>query len=143
MRVPLYKMDGQETGREMGAGLVTAFFGAVFLVGVFAIVSAPFLMYFSGALTFIQALRISAVSFAVMMSLMFAFYAIKPVGTGAGVEGIVSVLSLSLAGALITELAARNGIKKTGLLGVGAKAVLSLLAMSWVLVGVLYVVVGL
>jgi hypothetical protein len=77
-----------------------------------------------------------------MVALVFAFYAIKPVGAGARVEGLVSVLSLCLAGAVITQLAAKEGIKKTGVLVVGAKAVLSLLVMSWVLVGVLYLVVG-
>jgi hypothetical protein len=124
----------------MGAGLVTAFVGAVFLTGVFAIVSAPFVVYFSGALTFIQALRISAVGYAAMVALMFAFYVVKPLDAGAEVEGLVAMLSLCLAGALITQLAARSGITKTGLLGVGAKAVLSLLAMSWVLAGVFYIV---
>jgi hypothetical protein len=68
-------------------------------------VSAPLVVYFSGSLTFIQGLRISAVGYAIMVALVFAFYAINPVGAGAGVEGLVSVLSLCLASAVITQLA--------------------------------------
>lgn len=43
----------------------------------------------------------------------------------------------------MTRLAAREGVTKTGWLGVGAKAVLSLIALSLVAVGVVGAVGGL
>jgi hypothetical protein len=108
--------------------------GAVLL----AIVVAPLLMYFSGrGLTFLQSLRISAVSFAVWAGIMLVFFfTVEPV-TGRTVSGLVA---LCLAGSLITRLAAREGVTKTGWFGVGAKSVFSLLALIWVAVGVMYLV---
>ena len=114
--------------------LVSLLVGAVLL----AIVVAPLLMYFSGrGLTFLQSLRISAVSFAVWAGIMLVFFfTVEPV-TGRTVSGLVA---LCLAGSLITRLAAREGVTKTGWFGVGAKSVFSLLALIWVAVGVMYLV---
>lgn len=44
----------------------------------------------------------------------------------------------SVAGMLITSLAGRYGVQKTGKLGVGAKSILSFLVVGWVLFGILY-----
>ena len=114
--------------------LISLLVGAVLL----AIVVAPLLMYFSkGGLTFLQSLRISAVSFAVWAGIMLVFFfTVEPV-TGRTVSGLVA---LCLAGSLITRLAAREGVTKTGWFGVGAKSVFSLLALIWVAVGVMYLV---
>ena len=132
-RLTLHSGNG---GMDMDA-LVSLLVGAVLL----ATVVAPLLMYFSGrGLTFLQSLRISAVSFAVWAGIMLVFYfTVEPV-TGRTVSGI---LAMCPAGSLMTRLAAREGVTKTGWLGVGAKAVLSLIALSLVAVGVVGAVGGL
>lgn len=73
--------------------LVSLLVGAVLL----AIVVAPLLMYFSGrGLTFLQSLRISAVSFAVWAGIMLVFYfTVEPV-TGRTVSGILVCALLGL-----------------------------------------------
>jgi hypothetical protein len=50
---------------------------------------------------------------------------------------LVGLVMLCVAGSLITKLAKTYGIEKTGWLGVGAKSMLAVLAMSWVVVGVI------
>ena len=116
-------------------GLVSFLEGVVVLYAVPTILCAPFLMYFSaGGLTFLQSLRIAALSFTVMVSAITL--AIEPV-IGNEISGAAILLCMSLAGFLITRLAAREGVKKLGWLGVGAKSVLSILALSWIIVAVL------
>jgi len=82
-------------------------------------------------------LRIAALSFTVMVSAITL--AIEPV-IGNEISGAAILLCMSLAGFLITRLAAREGVTKTGWFGVGAKSVFSLLALIWVAVGVMYLV---
>ena len=119
--------------------LVRFLVGAVLFVAVPAIVGAPLLMYFSrGGLTFLQSLRNLAAGFAVLTGTAMVFIlTIEPVIGGAA-SGLAIVLCMCLAGSLITRLAARDGVQKTGRFGVGAKSVLSLLVLSWVAVGVIY-----
>jgi hypothetical protein len=115
--------------------LVSFLVGVVVLYAVPTIMCAPFLTYFSaGGLTFLQSLRIAALSFTVMVSAITL--AIEPV-IGNEISGAAILLCMSLAGFLITRLAAREGVKKLGWLGVGAKSVLSILALSWIIVAVL------
>ena len=118
--------------------LVSFLVGVVVLYAVPTIMCAPFLTYFSaGGLTFLQSLRIAALSFTVMVSAITL--AIEPV-IGNEISGAAILLCMSLAGFLITRLAAREGVTKTGWFGVGAKSVFSLLALIWVAVGVMYLV---
>ena len=118
--------------------LVRLYWGFL-LVVVSAIAVAPLLKYFSrGGLTFLQSLWILAVSFAVMTGIMLVFFfAVEPV-TGGTVTGLASLLSSCLAGSLITRLAKNEGVQKTGWLGVGAKSILSLIGLSWIMIGVMY-----
>ena len=73
-------------------------------------------------------------------TVVVVIFAIEPL-TGRTVSGLAMLLCMGLAGSLITRLAARDGIKKTGLLGVGAKTVL-LLALGWVAVMGMYLAVA-
>ena len=114
---------------------------ASFLVGVGVlyavptILCTPFLKYISaGGLTFLQSFRIAALSFAVMVGAIIL--ANEPV-IGNEISGAAILLCMCVAGFLITRLTTREGVKKTGWL-VGAKSVLSTLALSWVMVGVMY-----
>jgi hypothetical protein len=108
--------------------------GFVLLIAAPAIVIAPLLMYFSKTLTFFQSLRILAAGFAVMGLVSVTFAYVLPTAA----FGLSTLVAACLAGAIITRMAAREGVAKRGLLGVGAKSVLSLLLLSWVVVGVLY-----
>ena len=110
--------------------------GVVVLYAVPTILCAPLLMYFSaGGLRFLQSLRIAALSFTVMVpTVSLAVEHAIPDGIGR----IALLLCLCGAGFLITQLAAREGVKKTGWLGVGAKSVLSIVALSQLILGVMY-----
>ena len=110
--------------------------GVVVLYAVPTILCAPLLMYFSaGGLRFLQSLRIAALSFTVMVpTVSLAVEHAIPDGIGR----IALLLCLCGAGFLITQLAAREGVKKTGWLGVGAKSVLSIVALSQLILGVIY-----
>jgi hypothetical protein len=113
--------------------LVSFLVGVVVLYAVPTILCAPFLMYFSaGGLRFLQSLRIVAMSFTVMVGAILL--AVEPV-IGNEISGVAILLCMCVAGFLITRLAAREGVKKTGWLGVGAKSVLSTLALTWIIVG--------
>ncbi len=110
--------------------------GVVVLYAVPTIVCAPLLMYFSeGRLTFLQSLRIAALGFAVMVPAISL--AVEPV-IAEQISLIAILLCICGAAFLVTQLAAREGVKKTGWLGVGAKSVLSAAVLSQVIVGVLY-----
>ena len=134
-RLTLHSGNG---GMDMDL-LVRFLVGAVLFVAVPAIVVAPLLMYFSrGGLTFLQSLRILAAGFAVVTGTAMVFIlAIEPV-IGRAASGLAIALCVCLAGSLITRLAARGGVQNMGWFGVGAKSVLSLLVLSWVAVGVVY-----
>jgi len=108
--------------------------GLVLLIAAPAIVVAPFLMYLSQTLTFFQSFRILAAGFAVIALISVVGAYVLPTAA----LGLSTLVGTCLAGAIITRLAAKEGVAKRGLLGVGAKSVLSLLAVSLVVVGVLY-----
>ena len=119
-------------------GQLTSFLvGVVALYRVPTILCAPLLMYFSeGRLTFLQSLRIAALGFAVMVPAISL--AVEPV-IAEQISLIAILLCICGAGFLITQLAAREGVKKTGWLGVGAKSVLSAFALSQLPLSALYV----
>ena len=55
------------------------------------------------------------------------------------VDGLFTIVIMSVAGTVITKLARNYGIEKTGWLGIGAKSILVLLFLSWLIIGVAYV----
>ena len=118
-------------------GQLTSFLvGVVALYRVPTILCAPLLMYFSaGRLRFLQSLRIAALGFAVMVPAISL--AVEPV-IAEEISRIAILVCICGAGFLVTQLAAREGVEKTGWLGVGANSVLSAAVLSQVNVGVLY-----
>ena len=116
--------------------LTSYLLGVVVLYAAPTILCAPLLVYFSArSLRFRQSLRIAALSFTVMVpTVSLAVEHAIPDGIGR----IALLLCLCGAGFLITQLAAREGVKKTGWLGVGAKSVLSIVALSQLILGVMY-----
>ena len=106
--------------------LISYLVAFVVLYAVPTILCAPLLMYFSGGgLRFLQSLRIAALGFAIMLPAIKL--TVEPV-IAEQISLIAILLCICGAGFLITQLAAREGVKKTGRLGVGAKSVLSAFA---------------
>ena len=117
--------------------LISYLVAVVVLYALPTILCAPLLMYFSaGSLRFLQSLRIAALSLTVMVPAIKL--AVEPV-IAEGISLIATLLCMCGAGFLITQLAAREGVKKTGWLGVGAKSVLSAFALSQLPLSGLYV----
>jgi len=117
--------------------LTSYLLGVVVLYAAPTILCAPLLVYFSArSLRFRQSLRIAALSFTIMVPAIKI--AVEPL-IAAEISQIAILLCMCGAGFLITHLAAREGVKKTGWLGVGAKSVLSVFALTQLPLGVLAV----
>ena len=137
MERPSIGQSVQSKGEIPMDHLISYLVAVVVLYAVPTILCAPLLMYFSGGgLRFRQSLRIAALGFAIMLPAIKL--TVEPV-----IAEEISLIAIPLcicgAGFLITQLAAREGVKKTGWLGVGAKSVLSAFALSQLSLSVLYV----
>lgn len=81
-------------------------------------------------------------SFAISTLLIAVYYYVKAAsGLPSSADSVATMVMLVMTGVLITRRARAYGIEKIGWLGVGGKTILTLLAFSWVLVG-LYVLVS-
>ncbi len=134
---PSIEQSVQSKGEITMDHLISYLVALVVLYAVPTILCAPLLMYFSGGgLRFRQSLRIAALGFAIMLPAIKL--TVEPV-----IAEEISLIAIPLcicgAGFLITQLAAREGVKKTGWLGVGAKSVLSAFALSQLPLSGLYV----
>src|SRR6266511_3410040 len=100
--------------------------------------TAVVLKFFARSLPFSRALLISLVASSVSIGLGFLYFLAKDAwGFSAGSDGLATLAVFCVAGHLITKLAKNYGIEKAGWLGVGAKSMLALVAISWVFVAVL------
>jgi len=113
--------------------------------------TAVVLKFFARSLPFSRALLISLVASSVSIGLGFLYFLAKDAwgfsagsdglaAFSAGSDGLATLAVFCVAGHLITKLAKNYGIEKAGWLGVGAKSMLALVAISWVFVGVLALV---
>jgi len=88
-----------------------------------------------------------AISLTMLMLLMaipataFIKFFARPLTWGQAFSISTFCFAITTAGVLITRRAQAYGIEKAGWLGVGGKTVLALVAFSWVLVGLLYVLI--
>jgi hypothetical protein len=100
------------------------------------------LKFFARSLSWGQAFIISIFSFAISALVIAVYFYVKAAsGIPSSADSVATIVMLVLTGVLITRRARAYGIEKTGWLGVGGKTILSLIAFSWVLVG-LYVLVA-
>jgi hypothetical protein len=122
--------------------------GAVFqvLVGgtvlsvAFALLASAGVKYFARRLPYSKAFLISLAGFAVGTILYIVYFIAKVVmALPNSVDGLFTLVVMSVAGTVITRLARNYGIEKTGWLGIGAKSIFVLLGLSWVIVAVVYV----
>jgi hypothetical protein len=107
----------------------------VFSVGgfvlIFAFCAAVFIKLYSPGLSFVQALLISGWSIFVSTVLVIVFTALKPdLKPAQVIDGLSALILLCLSGVLITRQARKYGVEKSGWLGVGGKAMLSVFALS-------------
>jgi hypothetical protein len=104
------------------------------------LICSGFIKLFARQVPYWRALLISASAWAVAAVLMASFYVAKSAFGFSQwwVESIACAFGLSVAGLLMTRLARKYGVQKTGKLGVGAKSILSFIAAGWVFFGVLY-----
>lgn len=110
------------------------------LTVVGGLICSGFIKLFARQLPYWKALLISTSACGVAAVMMASFYVTRSM-LGLfqwWVESIASALGLSVAGMLMTGLARKYGIQKTGKLGVGAKSILAFMAVGWVLLGILY-----
>jgi len=132
----------------MSTTLIQVALGASFLILVMTLLAAIALKFFARPLLFSQALLISliasSVSIGLSAALIVLYYLTRsawgPPPAGINIETLATFITLFGGGYLITKLAKKYGIEKTGWLGVGARSMLTVLAMSWVVVGVIALV---
>src|SRR5262249_40093555 len=104
------------------------------------------LKFFARPLLFSQALLISLIASSVSIGLsvvLIVLYYLMGSAWGLprfNVEVLAGCIMLFGGGYLITKLSKKYGIEKTGWLGVGGRSMLAVLAMSWVVVGVIALV---
>ena len=117
---------------------------AVFSVGgfvlIFALCAAVFIKLYSPRLSFVQALLIAGRSIFVSTVLLIVFAVVKPdLKPAPVIDGLSALILFCLSGVLITWQA-RNGVEKSGWLGVGGKAMLSVFVLSSLFFGAYLVV---
>jgi hypothetical protein len=125
----------------MRADQLTLYVSLACVTLVFALILAVFVKLFARPLAFFQAFFVSLVAAGVSMALYIFYTLSKPAFGLAGstsADGLVTLVMMSVMGSIITRLLRQYGIEKTGWLGVGAKIMLSLLVLSWVLVGAVF-----
>jgi hypothetical protein len=118
---------------------------AVFSVGgfvlIFALCAAMFTKLYSPRLSFVQALLIAGWSIFVSTVLLIVFTVVKPdLKPAPVIDGLSALILFCLSGVLITWQARKYGVEKSGWLGVGGKAMLSVFVLSSLFFGAYFVV---
>jgi hypothetical protein len=102
-----------------------------------SVISAGLIKRFAQQLTLKEGFFIGLLAYAVSTVLLVVYFVAKPVfQIPTYLDGLTTVVWMCLAGIIITRQAGRYGVEKTGYLGVGAKTMLSVLVLSWVLVAI-------
>jgi hypothetical protein len=109
-----------------------------------SVLATAFVKFFARPLTWGQAFIITIFCFAITTALIAAYFFVKAAtGIPSSVDSLATIAMLILTGVLITRRARTYGIDKAGWLGVGGKTILTLLAFSWVLVGLYMLITSL
>jgi len=113
--------------------------GGAVLTIAFAMLASAGVKYFARPLPYSKAFLISLAGFAVSTILLLVyFFAKAALAWSDTVDSIFTIIAMCVAGAVITRLARNYGIKKTGWLGIGAKSILVLVVLSWLIIAVVY-----
>jgi hypothetical protein len=120
----------------MTEAIVRVIIGMAAFILLMSLLATAGVKFFARPLSFGQAFIISVFSFTISTLLIAVYFYVRAsMGIPSAADSVATIVSLLLTGVLITRRARAYGIKKTGWLGVGGKAMLALLAFSWVLVG--------
>ena len=124
----------------MGAAIVRLILSVALFAAILALLAAVFIKLFARRLTFVQALLIAGWSFFLSTLPLVAYTFLRSVlHVPQSADTISTMVWMAVTGTLITWRARKYGIEKPGWVGLGAKVTLSILALSWALVGVLVV----
>ncbi|HTA98915.1 MAG TPA: hypothetical protein VK804_00425 [Bradyrhizobium sp.] len=90
-------------------------------------------------LTYLQSLQVSAVAVAVSMALYLAYiFARYPFYRNRDLDNLAVLIAWIILGIVITRLARNYGIQKHGWFGLGGRANLWLIVLSWALIAVIF-----
>jgi hypothetical protein len=124
----------------MAGSILQVLVGGAALTVVFALLASVGIKYFARALPYSTAFLISLVGFAVGTVLYVLYFITKAaMALPNSVDGLFTLVAMSVSGTIITKLARGHGIEKTGWLGIGAKSIFVLVGLSWVIVAFAYV----
>jgi hypothetical protein len=123
----------------MTGAILQVLVGGAALTLVFALLASVGVKYFARPLPYSTAFLISLVGFAVGTVLYVLYFITKTaMALPNSVDGLFTLVVMSLAGTIITILARNYGVEKTGWLGIGAKSIIVLVGLSWVTVVIVY-----
>ena len=113
---------------------------AIFVV-IMTILVGISLKFFARQLSFYQFVLISLAGSAATVAALLSFYVLQiALQLPRAWDGVAALCAMSIGGTTITRLARSYGLEKSGRVGVGAKTMLGVLVLSWVLIGIFYVI---
>lgn len=118
----------------MHGGLYVGAFAAVviLLASLFVRVFARSLPYSRGLLISVIAVGLSTLPLAVY------YWAKSALGIPQAADTVAVIVWMSLAGTLISKQARQHGVEKTGFLGLGAKVMFCIIALTWIATAIGY-----
>ena len=119
----------------MTQNLAIALIPAAMLFVVLVVICAGLLKWFARPLTVSQALLVALFALGIATALLVVYsVAAAYLRIPRAYDSGPSIVWMLLAGTLMTRRARRYAIQKTGWLGVGAKVMLTVLALAWLVV---------
>ena len=116
----------------MAGSILQVLVGGAALTVVFALLASVGVKYFARPLPYSTAFLISLVGFAVGTVLYVLYFITKTaMALPNSVDGLFTLVVMSVVGTIITKLARNYGVEKTGWLGIGAKSIFVLVGLSW------------
>ena len=124
----------------MAGAMLQVLIGGLVPTLAFSLLASVAVKYFARSLPYSKAFLISLIGFAAGIFL-YQLYCIANTAMGLpnSVDSLFTIVVMSVAGTIITKLARNHGVEKTGWLGVGAKSIVVLIGIWWVIAGIVYV----
>jgi len=114
----------------------------VFVFAAVVVLLASLLVkLFARALPYSRGLLISLIAVGLStLPLAIYYWAKSAVGIPQAADTVAVIAWMSLAGALISKQARKHGVEKAGFLGLGAKVMFCIIALTWIATAIGYVV---
>ncbi|MFK4489680.1 hypothetical protein [Bradyrhizobium sp. USDA 336] len=118
----------------MAGAILQILVGGATLTVLLALLASAGAKYFARTLPYSAAFLISLAAFAAVTILYLLYFIVQSAAAlPNSIDGLFGLVAVSIAGTIITKLARNHGVEKTGWLGVGAKSILVVIGLSWVL----------